>query len=61
MDLESLSIESISAWKQSQVHLEAQVALLKKANDHNKTTGANVVELIKASEPGKGTRLDVTA
>jgi hypothetical protein len=61
MDLNSLSIESISASKQSQIALEAQVAVAQKANKQNEVAGQLIVAAIKSAEPGKGGLVDTTA
>lgn len=62
MDLENISIASISAQKQANVMLEAQVAIAKKINKQPEIAG----ELIQAAaqsipDPGKGTVLNVVA
>lgn len=61
MELENLSIAEISAWKQSQVQLQAGVIIQKKANDQVKSSAEAVLETIRTPEPGKGQRLNVVA
>jgi membrane protease subunit (stomatin/prohibitin family) len=61
MDLESLSVASISASKQSQYALEAQVAVAKSANKQSEVAGQIVIDAVKSAEPGKGGLLDTVA
>lgn len=62
MDLESLSVASISAFQRANVALEMQVAVAKKVNEHTEVAGQLIVNAISAAaETGKGGRLNVVA
>lgn len=64
MELESLSIESISAWKQANIQSEIAVEVTKKAIDQSKVAGSVILDAVRdAPKPaaGKGQRLNVVA
>lgn len=63
MELESLSIESISAWKQANIQSEIIVEVAKKAIDQSKVAGSVILDAVRdAPKPdGKGGRLNVVA
>ncbi|NMC63201.1 MAG: putative motility protein [SAR324 cluster bacterium] len=64
MDLENLSIASISAWQQANIQTEVGVKVLKTANDQMKVAGEIIIAALQTTphpEPGKGQRVDVLA
>ena len=55
MDLDSLSISSISADKQANIVAQAQVAVAQKANQQPKIAGEIIAAAAQSTpEPGKG-------
>lgn len=64
MELEGLSIESISAWKQANIQTQIGVEVAKKAIDQSKVAGNVILEAVKSApspESGKGTKLNIVA
>jgi hypothetical protein len=62
MDLENLSVASISANKQANYILEAQVAIAKKVNQQPEVAASLIQAAVSnLPEPGKGSKLDVIA
>lgn len=64
MDLENLSIEGISALKQSEIALKVGVKVLKGINEQTEAVAAILFEAISSTPPpesGKGQRLNIVA
>ena len=65
MDLEGLSIESISAMKQAQVQNQYSVGVIKGINKQSEAVAAIIVDAIEACPKpradGKGQRVNVVA
>ncbi len=64
MELENLSIESISALKQADVQSKVAVKVMKGINEQSEAVMSIIVDAIKsmpAPESGKGQRLNIAA
>ena len=64
MDLESLSIEGISALKQAEIQLKVGVKVISGINEQSKQVAAILIDGISRAMPaesGKGQRVNITA
>ena len=61
MDLENITPESISADKQANIALQAQVTVAARANNQTKIAGQIIEAAVRTPEPGKGGLLNTVA